>query len=282
MPSSPLSSVNTARAALAERLKELRLDADLNGRELAARCGWSAAKVSRIENGKTPPSSADIRDWCRECGAQGKAEDLIAAARSVGSMYTQWLREHRTGMRHKQDLILQGYERTRTFRIYCSNVIPGIFQTPEYARALMTMITRFQGTPDDVEDAVVARVARGRLLREGDRRFAVLLEEAVLRHRLGDAEVMAGQLGYLLSVMSLPSVSLGIIPSGAVREMWPLEAFYLCDERDLEVETLTAEINVTAPGELADYARAFGELAKSAVHGSAARSLITSAIDALG
>ena len=282
MPTSPLSSAQAARRALATRLKELRQDAEITGRELAALCGWSAAKVSRIENGVTPPSPKDIRDWCQYCGAQSEEADLIAANRTADSMYTQWRREHRTGMRRKQDQILQGYEQTHQFRIYCSNVVPGLFQTPEYARALMQMITSFQGTPDDVEEAVVARVARGRLLREGDRRFAVLLEEAVLRHCLGGTEAMAGQLGYLLSVMSLPSVSLGIIPAGAPRHMWPLEAFYLCDERDLEVETLTAEINITAPGELADYARAFGELAKSAVYGPAARSLITSAIVAFG
>jgi Domain of unknown function (DUF5753) len=43
-----------------------------------------------------------------------------------------------------------------------------------------------------------------------------------LRH-LGDADVMAGQLGHLLEVMALPSVSLGVIPFTAPRDMWPIE-----------------------------------------------------------
>lgn len=92
---------------------------------------------------------------------------------------------------------------------------------------------------------------------------------------------MAGQLGHLLEAMSLPTISLGVIPSAVHRVMWPLEAFYMFDASLVTVETLTAEINVTAPGEIDDYAHAFTELAKLAVYGQSARSLITSAIAAL-
>jgi hypothetical protein len=63
--------------------------------------------------------------------------------------------------------------------------------------------------------------------------------------------------------------------------VWPLEAFYLHDDVQAVVETLTAEVNVTQPRELADYAKAFTELAKMAVYGDAARALIQAAIDAL-
>ncbi|MDH6129888.1 hypothetical protein P3T39_006881 [Kitasatospora sp. GP82] len=63
--------------------------------------------------------------------------------------------------------------------------------------------------------------------------------------------------------------------------MWPLEAFYLFDAASCSVETLTAEISVTQPRELADYAKAFTELSQMTVHGEAARRLITDAIDAL-
>lgn len=63
--------------------------------------------------------------------------------------------------------------------------------------------------------------------------------------------------------------------------MWPLEAFYLHDDVQAVVETLTAEINVRQPRELADYAKAFTGLAEMAVYGDAARTLIRTAIDAL-
>ncbi|MEV8360983.1 DUF5753 domain-containing protein [Streptomyces niveus] len=184
-------------------------------------------------------------------------------------------------MRRAQAELLPLYERTRTFRIYCSNVVPGILQTPPYASALMSMITRFQGTPDDLPAAVASRMERAHVLYRGGHTFAILLEETVLRSRMGSAEAMAGQLGHLLTVSTLPAVSLGIIPASADRTIWPLEAFYVFDNRLVSVETLTAEINVTAPGEAHDYIKAFGELSKSAVFGASARTLISDAVRAL-
>lgn len=145
----------------------------------------------------------------------------------------------------------------------------------------MAMITRFQGTPDDLTAAVASRMERSRVLHQGGHTFAILLEEAVLRYRLGSAEEMAGQLGHLLTASALPAVSLGIIPASAERTIWPLEAFYLFDNGLVNVETLTAEINVTAPGESQDYIKAFGELAKSAVFGTSARTLISDAVRSL-
>jgi transcriptional regulator with XRE-family HTH domain len=281
MSLSPLSTAQEARKAVAEQLAEIRKDAGISKRELAARSGWHESKSSRIESVKTVPSDADIRIWCTVCGVPQRSDDLIAASRRAESLYIQWRRRHWAGMRRAQDELLPLYERTKAFRVYCSNVMPGFLQTAPYAEALMTRITEFQGTPNDVNDAVAARMERARILRKPDHTFAVILEETVLRYRIGDAAVMAGQLGHLLEAMSLPSISLGVTPSTAHRAMWPLEAFYMFDASLVTVETLTAEINVTAPGEIDDYAHAFTELAKLAVYGQSARSLITSAIAAL-
>lgn len=278
-----MSSVQEARAALAERLRELRLDAGITGKELAARCGWSVAKSSRIENAHTAPSDADIRAWCVACGADGQAADLVAANRQADSMYVQWRRLQRTGMRHLQEASTPLYERTRLFRVYASHVVPGFLQTPGYATALMGTIAGFRGTPDDVSEAVDARMRRSRVVHEGDHRFATLVEENVLHHRVGDAEVMAGQLGALLASMALPSMSVGIIPAEAPREqiMWPLEQFTVFDDARIHVELLAARVTVTAPGELDIYLRAFARLTDLAVYGQAARTLIVKAIDGL-
>ncbi|MFB7945416.1 DUF5753 domain-containing protein [Kitasatospora phosalacinea] len=281
MSSSPSSSAQAARVALAARLSHLLKDAGINGRELSARCNWHAAKTSRILSAKVAPSDSDIRAWCSACGADDQAEDLVATARAVESMYLEWRRLHRTGMRKVQEDFYKLHEQTAVCKVYVSNVPPGFFQTPPFATALMRAITDFQGTPDDVTQAVAARVARSRFLYEGNHRFVVLMEEWVLRAWVGDQSVMDSQLAHLLDVMRLPSVSLGIIPMGAARTIWPLEAFYLYDDRQALVETLTAEVNITQPRELADYARAFAGLAGSAVYGDAARSLIISARNAL-
>ncbi|MEV6190727.1 helix-turn-helix domain-containing protein [Streptomyces albidoflavus] len=279
---SPSSSAQAAREALAVRLTHLRKDAGLTGKELSARCGWHPAKTTRIQKGAAAPSDADIRTWCAACGADDQADDLIATARAVDSMYMEWRRLHRNGMRQVQEDWLALHEQTRHCRVYLSNVPPGFLQTPAFATALMNQITRFQGTPDDVAEAVAARVARSRFLYEGGHRYVVLMEESVLRFRTADPEAMRGQLRHLLSVMPLASVSLGIIPFAAQRTVWPLEAFYVHDDTMAVVETLTAEIKVTQPRELADYLKAFAGLAEMAVYGDDARNLIRAAIDALG
>ncbi|MFJ2631046.1 helix-turn-helix domain-containing protein [Streptomyces sp. NPDC087422] len=279
----PTSSVQEARRSLARRLRELRLDAGITGRELAARCDWSVAKSSRIENARTAPSDADIRAWCNACGADAHTLDLIAANRQADSMYMQWRRLQRSGMKRLQEAAAPLYEQTRLFRVYASHVVPGFLQTPGYAEALMATIAGFRGTPDDVSDAVEARMRRSRVIYEGDHRFVTLLEENVLHHRVGNAEVMASQLGSLLASMALPSMSLGIIPAAAPREqmMWPLEQFTVFDDARVHVELLAARVTVTAPSEVDLYLRAMAKLSELAVHGADARALIVRAIEAL-
>lgn len=282
MATSPLSTAEEARQAIANDLEGIRRDAGLTKRALAQRCGWHESKSSRIEGNRTVPSDADIRAWCRECGVPERAADLIAASRTANSMYVHWRKRHSAGMRKAQEDPLPRYESTSAFRIYCSNVVPGVLQTAGYATELMSLITHFQDTPNDVEQAVEARLERGRSLHQAGHTFAILLEQSVLYYRPGTAETMAGQLGRLLEVMALPAVSLGVVPWSAPRGMWPLEAFYAFDDRLVVVETLTAEINVQQPSEIADYLRAFAELSKGAVYGAAARALITGAIDSIG
>ncbi|MFW5418443.1 helix-turn-helix domain-containing protein [Nocardiopsis sp. CNT-189] len=282
MTRSPSSSAQRAREEVAARLRELRLDAGLSGRALSRRAGWHESKTSRIESGKQAAADADVTAWCRVCGAEGQAGDLIAASRAADSMYMEWRRLHRSGMRRAQTSRVPLYESTGLMRVYTCTVMPGLVQTPAYATALMGAITAFQKTPDDVAEAVAARMERNRVLHRGGHRFALVLEESVLHQRIGDAEAMAGQLGHLLSVMSLPSVSLGVIPHTARgRGVWPLETFTVFDSSRVHVELLSAQVTVTAPGEVGLYERAFAEQARAAVFGRAARRVIAAALDAL-
>ena len=264
-------------------MRDVRLDAGLTARALSSAAGWHEAKTSRIESAKQAPSEADIQAWCHVCGADSQAIDLIAASRAADSMYTEWRRLHRTGLRHTQEARRPLYERTRLFRVYCSTVVPGFLQTPGYAGALMSAITAFQDTPDDVDDAVAARMNRNRILNTGNHRFSMVLEESVLRYGVGSPEIMAGQLGHILGLMSLPSVSLGVIPfSTSGRPMWTLETFSVFDDARVHIELLSAQVTVTAPGEVTLYLRAFDKLKDLAVYGQEARALITAAIKAHG
>ncbi len=280
-PTSPSSSVQAAREALAERLREIRLDAGITKRELAARCGWSEAKSSRIENARTAPSDQDLQLWCRACDAVDQAPAVVAANRQADSMYVQWKRLQRTGLKQLQKANLPLFERTKRFKVYCSNVVPGFLQTPGYASALLRAIATFRGLPDDVADAVTARMDRSGIIRETGRTFAILIEETVLRYRLGDAGVMAGQLGSLLSAMDLASISLGVIPASAERTMWPIESFTVFDGARVDHEPLSASVKITAPDEVVQYLKAFEQLRGMAVYGADARALILKAIEAL-
>lgn len=197
-------------------------------------------------------------------------------------MYVEWRRQTRAGLRHVQQAGVPLYERTRSFRIYEPGVIPGLLQTPAYATALMGAIIAFQQIPDDTAAAVAARMDRQSVLHRGNRTFAFLIEESALRARVADDAVMAGQLGHLLQMASLPRVSLGVIPASAVRTMWPVEGFWIFDEDRVLVELVTAEVTVTQQREIELYRRTFASLAETALYGAAARDVVTSAISALG
>jgi hypothetical protein len=282
MPISPSSSVQRAREQLAEQLRDIRLDARLTARALSAAAGWHEAKTSRIESANKAPSEDDIRAWCRVCGAQRAIPDLIAASRSADSMYIEWRRLQPAGMRRDQENRLPVHERTKVLKAYVGTVVPGFLQTPEYATALLSAIRDFHGTPDDVADAVAVRMQRKRLVRSGSHRYVAIVEEAVLRQVIGDAQIMAGQLGYLLEATSFAGLSLGVIPFAVTgRPVWPLEAFTVFDDTRVYVELLSAQVTVTAPSEIVLYARAFEKLSGLAVYGDKARARITDAIGAL-
>jgi transcriptional regulator with XRE-family HTH domain len=279
---SPSSSVQRARQELAVRLRDLRLDAGLTARELSAAVGWHESKTSRIEHAQQSLTDADIRAWCRVCGADEQASDLVVASRAANSMYAEWRRLHLAGMRGTQEARIPLYERTRLMRCYCSTVVPGLFQTPEYATGLMSAITKFQGTPDDVANAVAARMKRNKVLQKPRHRFIAVIEESVLRYRIGDPSAMAEQLDHLLDVTALPSVWLGIIPFAAgPRPMWTLETFTCFDQERVHVELLAAQVTLTVAREIRLYLDAFDELAALAVTGDKARDLVQAARDVL-
>ncbi|MFJ5925891.1 helix-turn-helix domain-containing protein [Kitasatospora sp. NPDC092948] len=282
MSSSPSSSVVEARKALAGRLTGLRKDAGLTGDELSARCGWHPAKTSRIQSGKSAPSEADVRAWCAACGADDQAPELIAAARTVDSMYTEWRRMERTGLRAAQESVAALYRRTGLFRVYASRVLPGMVQTPEYTTAVLRSIQRARVEVDDVDHAVEARLERQRMLFSGRHRFGLLIEEWVLHAAVCGPETMAAQLGHLLDVSASPFVSVGVIPTGPGRPHLPVEDFYLFDEAEVAVELTSGYLRITQPREIADYVRTFADLASMAVHGTASRQLIAAAIASFG
>lgn len=278
MNTKPASPAQQAREALGIRLREIRKGAGLTARDLAIAFGCHFSKISRIENGVQAPSEANIKAWCRTCNAERQIPDLIATARAVESMYVEWRRRTRAGMKRLMLTPVPLYERTTLFRIYEHSAMPGLFQTAEYSAAILAYFIHFLDAPNDLDAALQARMERQKVIYSGNRRFIVVLEENALRVRVGNSEIMAGQLDRLLATISLPRVSLGIIPQAALRRTFTQVGFWIYDNVMVGVETPTAKLEITQPREIQLYAAMFEHLRKSAVHGAQARELINRAI----
>lgn len=282
MSTSPSSSAQAARERVARRLRDLRADAGLTGTELAARCGWTHPKTSRLENSRTPPTPDDIRRWCAACDAEDQADDIIAQSRDAESAYMEWRRQVRAGLRRLQTSYNDLFRSTRLFRIYSPTLVPGLLQTGGYARAVLSGVAELLEVPNDADQAAAARLERSQIVHEPGRRFVMLIEESVLYYQLGDSEAMVAQLGYLLTAGALPSVSLGIIPTATrERALWPQELFHVYDDQLVSVELISARVRVTQPTEVALYVTAFERMREMAVYGAEARGLILQALEKL-
>lgn len=273
------SSVHQAREALGHRLRDLRKDAGLSGVGLAERAGWHSSKVSKIEYGRQTPSEEDIRVWCRHTAADDQVPDLVAAVRHIEAAYVEWRRTLGTGTRRRQNTSRKLEAGARSLRWYEPVLVPGLLHTAEYAAAVLRRVIDFYRIPDDLEAGVATRLRRQEILYRGDHRCHFVVAQQALATTVGDDDVMIGQLDRLLAVMSLPRVTLGIVPAGA-EYVVPGNQFILYDERLVQVETISAELAVTPPREIALYVAAFDALAGQAVYGPAARELISSALDA--
>ncbi len=271
------STLQQAREALGQRLRDLRRDAGLSGRELATRTGWQSSKVSKIEYGKQTPSEPDIRSWCQHCGALDQVDDLIATVRGIEAMYVEWRRRLRTGTRRRQEALIQLEAETTLFSWYEPVLIPGLLHTAEYAAAVLRQVIAFYEVPDDLEAGVAARMERQQILYRGTQRFHFILAQQALYTGVGDHSIMVGQLDRLLTILSFPRVRLGIVPTTSSYRV-PTNQFIMFDDRVVHVEAVSAELAITQPREIALYIKAFRVLSELAVYGVEAGRLVREAI----
>lgn len=282
MATNPPSAAQQAQEALGVRLRELRKDAGLTGRALAAATGQHFTRVSKIEHGVQPPTDHDIRTWCQACGADDQAADLIATLRAVESAYLEFRRQARAGMKRVLGAhTVARYEQTTQFRIYEHNVIPGLFQTADYAAAMLSFWIGILSAPNDLDEAIAVRMERQRVIYQRGKRFVVVLEEQALRTWFGSADTQAGQLDRLLAVMSLPNVSVGIIPMMIERPAVASAGFWMFDNSLVALETPTASLEVTRSQEIDLYGQMFEQLQASALYGAPARALVITVLSQL-
>ncbi|MEU5186402.1 helix-turn-helix transcriptional regulator [Streptomyces klenkii] len=269
------------RVALGARLRELRTEAGLNGKDMAARLGWQRSKVSRLEHGKQTATDDDLKAWAREAEAPGEADDLLARLKGLESQQRSWRRQLASGHRGVQERYVVEYRSTSTVRGYEATVIPGLFQTPDYARNLLLHNAELMQSPRDTEEAVRARMQRQEVLYQPGRTFHVMVWEGALHALICPREVMAGQLDRLVSLIGLDRVHLSIIPLGAPLALSPKHGFWIFDDRRVIVETVNTELHLESDEDVALYRRVWDRLHRSAVSGAQAHRLIARARTAL-
>ncbi|MFD8156992.1 helix-turn-helix domain-containing protein [Streptomyces malaysiensis] len=265
------------RIALGARLRELRTEAGLNGKELAARLGWQRSKVSRLENGKQTATVIDLEAWVDAVGAPSQAEDLKARLRGLESQQRSWRRQLASGHRGVQEKYVVEYRRTSTVQGYEATVIPGLFQIPEYARCLLLQNAELMRTPRDTEEAVRARVKRQQVLYEPGKRFDILIWEGVMHALICPHDVMAAQLDRLVGLIGMSSVSFGVIPLGAPLKLTPKHGFWIFDDERVMVETINTELHLESAADVTLYKRVWENLSETAVYGAQAHRLIARA-----
>ncbi|WP_206184822.1 helix-turn-helix domain-containing protein [Thermoactinospora rubra] len=276
-----MANIRQAREALGARLRELRKDAGLNGKQLAQRLGWIATKISKIELGKQTPTEADLQQWARACDAADQLPSLLAQLRSLELAYAAWHRQLRAGTRDRQRQIAAIEAETELLRVFEPATVPGLLQTREYARHLFAQAIAVHGVLDDLEAGVQARMERQEILYRPGHRFHFVLCESALRNLMCPPEVMMGQIERLVASATLPNVALGVIPWTARLPKTPVHGFWLYGEQLVTVETFAAELSLIQPEEIALYGKIFDLMHKTAVYGKQARALMTRVLDDL-
>ncbi|MFF4454481.1 helix-turn-helix domain-containing protein [Streptomyces goshikiensis] len=271
-----------AREALGARLRELRTEAHLTHRELAAGLSWAHSKISKLETGKQTASIADLEAWAGATGAPAALPELKNSLRRLETHYRSWRRQLVGGHKAVQEAALSEEEQAQTIKVYETSVIPGIFQTPDYARHLFTHSARLRRSPRDVEDAVRARMRRQDALYQRGQKYRVIIWEAALYAMMGGPEVMAGQLDRLAGIIGLSSVTLGVLPFSTALDLTPKHGFWIHDERNVVVETLSAEMELKDSEDIALYLRLWDYYDQTAVYGPAAHRAIARARHSLG
>jgi transcriptional regulator with XRE-family HTH domain len=197
------------RILLGAELRRLREIADITPQQAAREIGASESKISRMERGRNALKYDDVAELLFFYGVSDETvrEELLSLAR----------RANQPGWWHSYNDVLPdwfqpyvGLEAAALrIRSYEAHYIPGLLQTPNYAAAVIAL----DGfPPEEVDRRVGLRHARQRRFREGAVRLWAIIDEAALRRRFGDTDVMRGQLEELIAAAKLPNLTLQVTP----------------------------------------------------------------------
>ncbi|MGP3949718.1 helix-turn-helix domain-containing protein [Streptomyces sp. 7N604] len=199
---------------LGGELLRLRDAAGLTQPQAAAALSATAAKVAKMERGWVPFRDPDVRALCELYGVSdtktvGGFLELARLDRERRKAKGWWQHSPNAGALAEYIAMEDVANRVRTWQL---SLIPGLFQTAEYARALSVTDARWED-PDEIERIVEVRMKRqARIAGERPLQVYAVVWEAALRQLVGGREVMRAQLERLLDVARLPNVRVQVLP----------------------------------------------------------------------
>jgi Domain of unknown function (DUF5753)/Helix-turn-helix domain len=201
------------RLQLGARLRNLRMAAGVARDQAGYAIRGSESKISRMELGRVSFKERDVADLLSLYGVgdeDPERERLIALAREAnnpgwwhryGDVLPNWFQSY-LGLEAAAALI----------RNYEVQFIPGLLQTPEYARAVV-LLGHEHASEHELERRVGVRIARQRLLhRTNPPQVWAVVDEAALRRPIGGPAVMRAQIKALIATTELPNVRLQVVP----------------------------------------------------------------------
>jgi hypothetical protein len=223
---------------------------------------FSMSKLSRMETGHGAPSRRDIRDLCALYQVTDEAErkrmmNLAVEGRQAGWWQSYDLNQFADYVGLEADAV--------SVKNYQSILIPGLLQTPDYARAVNEAVIP-QPDPERLEEQTEVRLRRqDRLTQDPPLRFGVILDEAALHRVIGGQAVMEAQLRHLTELSKLPNVTLQVIPFSAGAHPAMDSAFNVLEFADavpgvVYVEGLVGWVYMKRSRDVERYARVFERL----------------------
>ncbi|HEY0700901.1 MAG TPA: helix-turn-helix transcriptional regulator, partial [Micromonospora sp.] len=261
------------RRRLGSELRKLRETANLTGEQVIERVGWaSASKLSRLENGRSKPDLKDILTLLDLYQVTGAVRDELATiTRDAGDMRA-WLRQNPEVTRNQLDYF-ELEAGSAEIREYCPVIVPGLLQTPEYARVRIVSSAPLRSPApgrngdEDPDAEVRARQARQALLTQvaDAPLYSAVIEESAFSGRAGPPEMLRRQLVHLRQMAELTNVTVQVVPSHASFEDWylPHTAFSLYrfpdpqDPETVAIEGMSTNFMNTDPKELNRYSVVF-------------------------
>ena len=196
------------RWQLGEELARLRKKADYTRQRIADRLRCSVSKIEKIEGGQVRSKLAELETMLTEYGVPQDEWPPLLELQRLGATRGWWSKFGRLPQPFTEFLGLEMAAVTiRTFELA---VIPGLFQTEDYARAL-TQSDTVGMTPEWLEREVGLRINRQKqILAEDPPEIFLVLDEAALRRQIGDPKIMHDQLQHLIELSR--SIHLQVAP----------------------------------------------------------------------